>query len=113
MTEQKCIFCQIIAGELKANIVKDNRSFVVLHDLLPQAPCHLLIIPKQHYSDITECKDKSIIADMLNEIPQLLSQQGINSGFRLVINTGKDGGQTIPHLHIHLLGGRDMKWPPG
>lgn len=113
MPQQNCIFCQIIAGELKSTIVWQNDSVIAIRDVSPQAPCHLLIIPKKHFADITECKDLLLIGNMFNQVSQLAVQEGLSSGFRLVVNTGNSAGQSVPHLHIHLLGGRDMKWPPG
>jgi histidine triad (HIT) family protein len=113
MAQKNCIFCQIITGELKTTIVWQNDFAIAIRDISPQAPCHLLIIPKQHYSDITECKDSALLGNILNQISSLATKEALSSGFRIVVNTGTQGGQTVPHLHIHLLGGRDMKWPPG
>jgi histidine triad (HIT) family protein len=113
MTQQNCIFCQIIAGDLKSTIVWQDDKILAINDMSPQAPCHLLIIPKQHYTDITECKDSFLLGNMLNQASQLMRKEGISSGFRVVINTGSHGGQTVPHIHIHVLGGRPMVWPPG
>jgi histidine triad (HIT) family protein len=113
MSQQNCIFCQIIAGELKSTIVWQNDLSIVIRDMFPQAPCHLLIIPKKHFTDITECKDPLLLGNIFNQVSQLATQEGLSSGFRLVINTGTNGGQTVAHLHIHLLGGREMQWPPG
>ncbi len=113
MAKQNCIFCQIIAGELKATILWEDDSAIAIRDLYPQAPTHLLIIPKEHYTDITECKDGLLIGNMLKQAASLASQEDLSNGFRLIINTGPQAGQTVAHLHIHLLGGRNMQWPPG
>ncbi len=113
MAEQNCIFCQIITGQKQATIIWQDDSAIAIQDIFPQAPSHLLIIPKEHYSDITECKDNLLLGKMLNRASFLAAQEGLSSGFRIVINNGKQAGQTVSHLHIHVLGGREMKWPPG
>jgi histidine triad (HIT) family protein len=113
MAKQKCIFCQIIAGELPATIIWQDDLAIAINDLYPQAPCHLLIIPKQHYSDITECNDPLLLGNLLKQATKLAALKDLTSGFRLVINTGASAGQSVNHIHIHLLGGRDMQWPPG
>lgn len=113
MTDKNCVFCQIITGEIKSTIIWQDDLAIAIRDMFPQAPCHLLIIPKQHYADITECNDPLLLGNIFKQASHLVSQEGLSSGFRLVVNTGSQGGQTVPHLHIHILSGRDMKWPPG
>lgn len=110
-----CIFCKIAAGELGTELVLENDHVVAFHDLNPQAPVHLLIIPKQHIPSLAEVGESE--QELLGSI-QLVAQElavkfKLNTGFRLVINCGPDGGQTVPHLHYHLLGGRELQWPPG
>ncbi|HHW01542.1 MAG TPA: histidine triad nucleotide-binding protein [Thermoanaerobacterales bacterium] len=111
-----CIFCKIIQHEIPANTVYEDDEVIAFKDINPQAPIHLLIVPKEHVASIMEINDDN--REILNKIIQvaqnLARQNNIdNKGFRLVVNTGDDGGQTVKHLHFHLLGGRFMTWPPG
>lgn len=111
-----CLFCKIAKHEIPSNVVYEDEDVIAFKDINPQAPVHLLIVPKEHVAsimDITE--DKKEIVNKIVKVAQNLAQQNNidNNGFRLVINTGDDGGQTVKHLHFHLLGGRFMSWPPG
>lgn len=110
-----CIFCKIANKEINSNLVYEDESVVAFRDLNPQAPQHILIVPKEHFENITELNDKNLAAHIFTEVvPKIASEVGVDkSGFRLVINTGEEGGQTVNHLHIHLIGGRKMTWPPG
>ena len=110
-----CIFCKIANKEIDSQMIFEDDKVVAFRDLNPQAPQHILIVPKKHFANILEVDDKELAAHIFVEVvPKLAKSVGIDeSGFRLVINTGKEGGQTVEHLHIHLLGGRDMQWPPG
>ena len=112
-----CIFCKIADHSIGSNVVFEDESVIAFRDLNPQAPTHVLVVPKKHFDSITALgeSDKGLAAHIfVDVIPALAKQLGIDqSGFRVVINTGKEGGQTVGHLHIHLLGGRNMKWPPG
>lgn len=110
-----CIFCKIANKEINSNLVYEDESVVAFRDLNPQAPQHILIVPKKHVANITELDDKEIAAHIFTEVvPKIAKEVGVaESGFRLVINTGEEGGQTVNHLHIHLIGGRKMTWPPG
>ncbi len=110
-----CIFCKIAAGEIPSKKVYEDERVLAFYDLDPQAPVHILIIPKEHIAsaaDITE-ENSAIIAHIFEVAARLAKELGLDGGFRLVANTGADGGQTVQHLHVHLLGGRSMKWPPG
>lgn len=106
-----CVFCKIVAGEIAANIVYQDDELIVFPDINPLAPTHLLIIPRKHIPsliDLTEA-ESSLIGDMGNTANQLAKREGIaESGYRLVINCGRQGGQGVPHLHMHLLGGRQL-----
>jgi histidine triad (HIT) family protein len=113
MEKKDCIFCRIITGQLNSNIIWQDNSAIAIRDLNPQAPSHILIIPKEHMGDITECKDSLLLGNLFQKASILAKQEGLINGFRLIVNTGPDGGQTINHLHIHVLGGRCMAWPPG
>ena len=106
-----CIFCQIVAGEVPSNIVYQDEEVLAFTDINPQAPIHLIIIPKKHIPSLTHLSQEqsSIIGNMINIANQLAKREGISeSGYRLVINCGKEGGQLVPHLHMHLLGGRKL-----
>ena len=113
---EDCLFCKIINREISANIVFENDNILAFEDIEPQAPIHLLIIPKKHIASINdiEPKDNNICGDMLlaaKEIANMMNVDG--SGFRTIFNTNEDAGQTVFHIHMHFLAGRKMKWPPG
>jgi histidine triad (HIT) family protein len=102
-----CIFCRIVAGEVPSTQVYEDDRTIVIKDLYPKAPVHLLVLPRAHIeslNDLTPVHD-GLIAHMLRLLPTLARQQGLDDGFRTIINTGPGGGQEVPHLHIHLLGG--------
>ncbi len=110
-----CIFCQIAKKELPAEIVYETDSIVAFKDINPQAPVHIIIVPVQHYDNITTVPAGS---DLMQHIQNAVNKLAIKyklaeSGFRIVNNCGADGGQTVNHLHFHLLGGRALQWPPG
>jgi histidine triad (HIT) family protein len=110
------IFSKIIAREIPARIVYEDGLCVAFHDVNPQAPVHVLVIPKRDLARVaasTEA-DQPLLGHLLYVAQLVANQEGLHdSGFRLVINNGRDGGETVPHLHVHLLGGRPMQWPPG
>ena len=111
---ESCIFCRIARGEIPAQMVVNNKDVAAFKDLNPQAPVHILIIPKKHVGSLDDANDSDLLGRMLALAAAIARQEGIaKSGYRTVINTGKDGGQSVAHLHIHLLGGRAMTWPPG
>ena len=106
-----CVFCRIVAGEIPADILYQDEEMIVFHDINPLAPTHLLIIPKKHIPSLAQLSeaDSSLIGDMVKTANQLAKREGIaESGYRIVMNCGKQGGQLVPHLHIHLLGGRQL-----
>src|SRR5437868_3179730 len=110
------IFEKIAAGEIPARIVYEDEEFIAFHDTNPQAPTHVLIVPKRCIPRIAEAKqdDAGLIGKMLVASREIAAKLGVLAdGYRLVINNGKDAGETVPHLHIHLLAGRAMHWPPG
>lgn len=109
---EDCIFCKIIRGEIKANIAYEDERMMAFYDINPQAPFHLVLIPKRHIEDIISLDDKGLAGEMLLKIKEITRNISSN-GFRIVINCGKDGGCEVLHLHIHILGGRRLKWPPG
>ncbi len=112
-----CIFCKIANKEIPSKPVYEDDEVVAFRDLEPQAPQHVLIIPKKHIGSVMEFsqEDKELAAHIVVDVvPAVAKELGIDeSGFRLVVNTGKDGNQTVPHLHVHIIGGRMMGWPPG
>ena len=111
-----CIFCKIANGEIPTDTVYENELVRAFRDADPQAPTHVLVVPKRHVQSASQLKkeDGDLMLAMLAAIHALVKSEGIEeAGYRLVANTGEQGGQSVPHLHVHVLGGRDMKWPPG
>jgi histidine triad (HIT) family protein len=111
-----CIFCKIIAGNIPATVVHKDDRLTAIRDLNPQAPTHILILPNRHLPSIGEAsaRDESLLGALLMAASQIAEKEGLaQNGYRLVINTGADAGQSVAHLHVHLLGGRQMRWPPG
>lgn len=109
-----CIFCKIANKEIPSTIVLENYSLIAIKDINPQAPVHILIIPKRHYSTLLECKEKDLMGDMLSMANQVAVKLGVNEkGFRVVINTNQEGGQIVFHLHMHLLAGRPLSGAMG
>jgi len=111
-----CIFCKIVKKEVPAEFVYEDEKIVAFKDINPEAPVHLLIIPKEHYSSIKEIgrEDGILLEDIFNTINQLAKEMDVyEDGYGIVNNCGDDGGQTVQHLHFHLLAGRQMQWPPG
>ena len=102
-----CLFCRIVAGKVPSDRVYEDSQVVVFRDIYPKAPVHLLVVPRVHFASLNELTPEhdSLMAHMLRLLPQLARQQGLDTGFRTIINTGPGGGQEIPHLHIHILGG--------
>ena len=114
--EADCIFCRIIAGEIPSTKVYDDAQVYAFRDLNPGAPTHVLIVPKRHVRDIADpaAEDGATLVAITHAANEVARQEGIDkSGYRLVWNVGPDAGQSVFHLHLHLLGGRDMAWPPG
>ena len=110
---ENCIFCKIAAGEIPSTKVYEDERVLAFRDIDPQAPVHVLLIPKKHFADILGC-DSETFAYMQKIVKKLAVELGIaEKGFRVVINTGEDGQQSVKHLHWHILGGRSMQWPPG
>jgi histidine triad (HIT) family protein len=114
-TTSDCLFCKIAAGTIPVTRLFENEQLLAFPDINPQAPVHILIIPKQHFGSLahTEPSDTRLLGHLLATAADVARLQGLLKGYRLVINTGPDGGQTVDHLHVHLLGGRHMNWPPG
>ncbi len=111
----ECIFCKIVNGDIPAKKVYEDDRFLAFRDINPQAPTHILIIPKKHIEslDMAEEEDRDLLGGLLLLAKEIARNQGLEKGYRLVINTGPDAGQEVLHLHVHLLGGRALTWPPG
>lgn len=111
-----CLFCQIIAGQIPAKAVYQDERVLAIRDINPQAPTHLLLLPKHHLASVeaASAADENLLGALLLAAAQVARQEGLAvNGYRLVVNTGAHGGQSVAHLHVHLLGGRPMVWPPG
>ncbi len=110
-----CLFCRIVAGEIPATVVRETDTTVAFRDVNPQAPTHVLVIPREHLPHLAALADSpQLLAAVLSEAAAVAEAEGVaGSGWRLVFNTGDEGGQTVHHVHAHVLGGRQMSWPPG
>lgn len=108
-----CLFCRIIAGEIPSSKVYEDEYVLAFRDIDPQAPTHILIIPKTHYDSVMDAPPE-VVGRLTETAKKLAVSEGLaEKGFRIVVNTGDEGGQSVKHLHMHLLGGRSMQWPPG
>ena len=110
-----CIFCKIVAGEIPAKKVYEDNEILAFRDLNPQAPVHVLVIPRKHIASLNEAEagDQEILGRLLVTLPKLAAELGVGSGYRVVNNCGASAGQSVFHIHFHLLGGRSLTWPPG
>ena len=109
-----CIFCRIVGGTIPATVVASNDRAVAFKDLHPQAPVHLLVIPRRHVASLAEADDAAELGAVMALAAQVAREAGVaETGYRVVTNIGHDGGQTVGHLHLHVLGGRPFSWPPG
>ena len=110
-----CLFCKIIAGSIPSTAVYEDEQCYAFADLHPQAPVHVLVVPREHISslDETDPGDSALLGHLLWAAEEIAHARNLANGYRLVINTGEEAGQTVQHLHVHLLGGRPFAWPPG
>ncbi|MFP5220213.1 MAG: histidine triad nucleotide-binding protein [Actinomycetes bacterium] len=110
-----CLFCRIVAGEVPADVVHETHRTLAFRDIGPQAPTHVLVVPREHHADAGAVADAdpALLAEVMTAAVAVARQEGLDGGYRLVANTGDDGGQTVRHLHVHVLGGRRLSWPPG
>ena len=116
MAEQDCIFCKIVAGGIPAAKVYEDERAVAFRDINPQAPTHALVIPRQHVASLNEAsgEDEALLGHLLLVAARVAREEGhADGGYRTVINTGAGAGQTVFHIHVHVLGGRHLTWPPG
>ena len=110
-----CIFCRIASGDVPAKFVYQDEHCVAFPDNSAQAPVHMLVVPKKHIASLAHdnAADEALLGRLMGAVRDVAETSGLAEGYRVVINTGNHGGQTVPHLHIHVLGGRHMGWPPG
>jgi histidine triad (HIT) family protein len=112
----ECLFCAIVAGEIPATTVLETDRILAFRDINPQAPTHILVIPQAHYPDVAAlaAADAALLGEVINAAQQVAAAEGVaETGYRVVFNTGVEAGQTVPHVHGHVLGGRTLTWPPG
>jgi len=112
-----CLFCKIVSGSIPAKKVFEDEHAIAFRDIHPQAPVHMLVVPRRHVASLAEVGDSegevALLGHLLSAVAEIARAEKLAEGYRTVINTGADGGQTVNHLHLHLLGGRSMAWPPG
>ena len=111
-----CIFCKIVSGDIPSTKIFEDEQVIAFRDINPQAPTHVLVVPKQHIPGVNELTeaDEALVGHVYGVIAKLVRELGIDeSGYRVVVNSGRDGQQSVPHLHFHILGGRLLAWPPG
>lgn len=110
-----CLFCKIAAGEIPSKKIYEDDRVLVFHDIEPQAPVHFLVIPKEHIccADAIDASNSAVVAYVFEVIAKTAKELGLTNGYRIVNNCGEDGNQTVKHLHFHVLGGRNLGWPPG
>jgi histidine triad (HIT) family protein len=116
MTMSDCLFCKIISRDIPASIVYEDDQLVAVNDINPPAPTHVLVIPKRHIATLADVRpeDDQLVGEMVRRAAAIAKERGLSAGgFRTVFNTNRDAGQTVFHIHLHLLGGRPMHWPPG
>jgi len=116
MAENNCLFCRILAQEIPAEIIHEDDRTAVIRDINPQAPSHLLVIPREHIESLDEAsqRDEALLGHLLRVAARVANEAGLaDSGYRTVINNGEGAGQSVFHLHVHVLGGRALSWPPG
>ena len=116
MSEKNCLFCKIVAGEIPADIIYESVTTIAFRDINPQAPLHVLIIPRKHIATINDItpQDQEVVGDLYLAARDIASSEGIaDEGYRIVMNCNEAAGQTVFHIHMHLLGGRALTWPPG
>jgi len=114
-TMDNCLFCKIASGQISADIVVENERGIAFRDISPEAPTHVLVIPREHHDNVVDLAQVNplLAGELLALAGEVVNIEGLTSGYRIVTNTGFDGGQSVNHLHFHVLGGRGLTWPPG
>jgi histidine triad (HIT) family protein len=107
------LFCRIVAGKIPATIVYEDDDVMAINDVFPRAPFHVLVVPRKHVARLSELEDEPLGGQLLQTVRRVARKGGVGDNFRLVVNNGDGAGQTVPHLHLHVLGGREFAWPPG
>jgi len=115
MSNSDCLFCRIVAGDIPSTQVLNTDHVLAFRDIAPQAPVHIVVIPKAHFANLVELGsgDSALAGELMSAISTIAAQEELGDGFRVVFNTGADGGQTVDHVHAHVLAGRSLTWPPG
>jgi histidine triad (HIT) family protein len=116
MPEDTCLFCRLINGEVAADVLYQDARAVAIRDINPQAPVHALVLPKEHVESLDDIgqRDEALMGHLMRVASRVANEQGLaETGYRTVVNTGAGAGQSVFHLHVHVLGGRDLTWPPG
>ena len=109
-----CLFCRIASGSIPAAFVAETENEIAFRDINPQAPTHILAVPRRHVPSLAVAEDAAMLGSLMSFAASVARAEGLDAGgYRVVVNTGDDGGQSVDHLHVHILGGRHMKWPPG
>ncbi|HMB71784.1 MAG TPA: histidine triad nucleotide-binding protein [bacterium] len=110
-----CVFCDIVEGKIPAKVSHEDHLSLAFHDVSPKAPVHVLVIPREHVSDLDAATpgQELLLGHLLLVAREVAAKEGLSGGYRVVVNRGADGGQTVDHLHLHVLGGRPLAWPPG
>lgn len=108
-----CLFCRIVAGKIPATVVYEDDDVIAINDVFPRAPFHVLVVPRKHVEMLSDLEDEPLGGRLLQAVRKVARQGGVGNNFRLVINNGDHAGQSVMHLHVHVLGGREFAWPPG
>ncbi|MCF8554869.1 MAG: histidine triad nucleotide-binding protein [Candidatus Nanopelagicales bacterium] len=114
-TEPDCLFCKISSGVIPTDVILESDNAIAFRDIDPKAPTHVLVIPKSHYADVTDlmASNPLLASELLTLATNVAQQEGLANGYRIVTNNGEDAGQSVAHVHFHVLGGRSLSWPPG
>lgn len=107
-----CIFCKIVSREIKSELIYEDSKIIAFNDAFPVAPEHILVIPREHFETIADVKNSDIFSHLFSKVPEIAKSKGLED-YRIIVNKGKKAGQSVFHLHVHIIGGRELQWPPG